>query len=161
VETQNTGAGIDTLREIENVWGTNFTDSITGDNVANHLRGEGGSDWLWGNGGADTIDGGAGADAIAGGAGVDILIGGSGNDHMWGGSGGDTFKFSSGWGDDWVWDFQIGGDKLDLSGVAGLNNLIQIDIDSTADGALVTYGTSSVLLIGVDSTLLNDSHFII
>ena len=71
VETQNTGAGIDTLRDIENVHATHYGDFLTGNGVANELRGEGGNDWMWGNGGNDTVNGGSGDDAIAGGAGMD------------------------------------------------------------------------------------------
>ena len=108
---------------------TGYADLLTGNNLANELRGEAGNDAIWGNGGADVINGGIGDDAIAGGTGADTMIGGSGNDHIWGGGGNDRFEFASNWGDDWVWDFQAGSDKLYLSQVGGLNNLIQLDID--------------------------------
>ncbi len=155
------GGGVDTLRDIENVMATGYADSLTGNNLANELRGEAGNDAIWGNGGADVINGGIGDDAIAGGTGADTMIGGSGNDHIWGGGGNDRFEFASNWGDDWVWDFQAGSDKLDLSQVGGLNNLIQLDIDDTANGALVSYGASSILLIGVAANALQDSDFIV
>ena len=49
---QNTGgSGFDTLRNIENLEGTNFNDTLTGDGNANSLQG--------GNG-TDSLDGGAG-----------------------------------------------------------------------------------------------------
>jgi len=161
VETQNTGAGIDTLRDIENVQATIYGDSLTGNNVANELRGEAGNDWIWGNGGNDIVNGGAGDDAIAGGAGMDQMIGGSGNDHIWGGSNRDTFVFASGWGDDWIWDYQAGYDKIDLTAVGSLSDLIQLDIEDTADGATVSFGGQSILLIGVLASELHDSDFLI
>jgi len=161
-ETQNTGAGgIDTLRDIENVMGTIYGDSLTGNDAANELRGEGGSDWIWGNGGNDVVNGGSGDDAIAGGAGADDIIGGSGNDHMWGGTSADDFKFSNGWGNDWIWDFQSGSDQIDLSGVSGLNSLNQLDVTNTENGALYSYGGQSILLVGVSALSVQTTDFII
>ena len=161
-ETQNTGAGgIDTLRDIENVMGTIYGDSLTGNDSANELRGEGGSDWIWGNGGNDVVNGGSGDDAIAGGAGADDIIGGSGNDHMWGGTSADDFKFSNGWGNDWIWDFQSGSDQIDLSGVSGLNSVNQLDVTNTENGALYSYGGQSILLVGVSALSVQTTDFII
>jgi Ca2+-binding RTX toxin-like protein len=161
VATQNTGgAGIDTLEYIENVMGSLYGDSLTGNNAANELRGEAGNDWIWGNGGNDTVNGGSGDDAIAGGTGADVMIGGSGNDHIWGGSSGDTLVFAAHWGDDWIWDFDPASDTIDLSGVNGLDGLLQVDIEDTDDGALVSYGTDSILLIGVAANMVQDDNFI-
>ena len=161
VETQNTGAGIDTLRDIENVHATHYGDFLTGNGVANELRGEGGNDWMWGNGGNDTVNGGSGDDAIAGGAGMDEMIGGSGDDHMWGGTNRDTFVFATGWGNDWIWDYQAGYDKIDLTAVGSLDNLIELDIEDTADGVSISYGAQSILLVGIQSDTLQDSDFVI
>ncbi|MFS2009296.1 Ig-like domain-containing protein [Azospirillum sp. CT11-132] len=60
-----TGEGTDTLRNLENVTGSAFDDTITGD---------GGANILLGGGGKDTITGGAGRDTIHGGAGDDLSI---------------------------------------------------------------------------------------
>ena len=161
-ETQNTGGGgIDTLRDIENVMGTTYGNSLTGNNSANELQGGGGSDWMWGNGGNDVVNGGSGDDAIAGGAGADDMIGGSGNDHIWGGTNADDFIFSDGWGNDWIWDFQPGSDRIDLSGVSGLNSLNQIDVANTQNGALYSYNGQSILLVGVSALSVHVEDFII
>ena len=161
-ETQNTGgAGIDTLRDIENVLGSSFGDSLTGNDAANELHGEGGNDWIWGNGGNDIVNGGAGDDAIAGGSGADHMIGGSGNDHMWGGSNADTFVFANGWGNDWIWDFQPGTDNLDLSAVAGLDSVAELDVTNTVNGVLYSFGGQSVLLKGVSALSMHTTDFII
>lgn len=160
--TQQTyGAGIDTLIGIENVSGSADNDHLTGTGIANTLIGNSGDDWIWGEGGGDTINGGRGADAISGGTGADTMIGGLGNDHMWGGTGPDTFLFESNWGGDWLWDFETGVDTLDFSGVRNLNGLVNLNIEDTVDGALISFGADSVLLIGVAQAALNDSDFIV
>jgi len=92
---QNTGgAGTDTLVSIENLVGSNFSDSLTGNALANSLSGRGGNDKLNGGGGNDTLNGGLGNDTLNGGMGNDLLIGGFGRDVMIGGGGFDTFDFN-------------------------------------------------------------------
>ena len=56
------GSGTDTLASIENLFGSNFADTLTGNVHANTLNGGAGN---------DTLDGGAGADKLVGGAGAD------------------------------------------------------------------------------------------
>ncbi len=69
---QNTGAGWDTLVNIENVAGTVFADTLIGNNNAN---------WIWSHGGADDIRANAGDDTIwlPSGDGV-VVVGGQGVD---------------------------------------------------------------------------------
>jgi serralysin len=62
----------DKLINVENVYGSNFTDSIIGDGKNNTLGGLGGNDTLFGGVGDDTLDGGTGADAMTGGVGNDL-----------------------------------------------------------------------------------------
>ena len=61
----------DTLNNIEQVFGTQFADTILGGT---------GGEFLGGDAGADTINGGDGDDSIRGGAGNDTINGGNGND---------------------------------------------------------------------------------
>lgn len=71
---QNTGAGSDTLVNVENVAGSTFADTLVGNHLAN---------WFWSHGGADVIDGNAGDDTfwlpsgdgatVSGGQGFDII----------------------------------------------------------------------------------------
>ena len=68
------GAGIDTLIGIENIYGSNFADTLTGDANANFILGGAGSDTLVGNGGADTLSGGTGVDTMIGGSGDDAYF---------------------------------------------------------------------------------------
>lgn len=68
------------IRNIENIIGTQFNDTLTGNQAANRLEGGNGDDRLFGGNGNDTLLGGAGDDWLAGGAGIDLLDGGAGFD---------------------------------------------------------------------------------
>lgn len=68
----------DTVREVEEVWGSNFDDHMAGDSDVIL------ADRFFGLQGFDTLDGGAGAD---------VLFGGLDDDVLTGGAGGDTFVF--------------------------------------------------------------------
>ena len=74
------GAGVDTLRNVENITGTAHSDRLYGNAGNNVLRGENGNDILSGAGGNDTLLGGNGNDLLNGGTGSDVLTGGSGKD---------------------------------------------------------------------------------
>ena len=126
----------DTLVDIENVTGSQQSDTLTGNAAANVLAGWGGNDLLRGGAGADTLDGGVGTDAatyyddttgvtvdLAAGTGSggdaegDTLIGvetltGSnlGNDTLLGTTGANTL---AGWGGDDVLRGGSGADRLD------------------------------------------------
>lgn len=79
--------GIDTLKNIENVYGSHLGDYILG-SASNNLS-------LSGSDGNDTINGGAGNDGLNGDNGNDLLIGGVGRDWLNGGAGSDTFDFNA------------------------------------------------------------------
>ncbi|MSP82356.1 MAG: hypothetical protein EXQ94_05335 [Alphaproteobacteria bacterium] len=88
-----TGDGEDILKDIENVFGSNFDDSMIGSAGDNRLDGGSGNDSIDGADGIDRLIGGFGNDELFGGAGGDILEGGSGDDAINGGSGDDTLDF--------------------------------------------------------------------
>lgn len=103
-----------TVRNIENVNGSNLDDDIRGDGKANALNGREGSDLLGGGGGNDTLNGGGGNDWLTGGAGKDRFVFTSdsrshpvlvydGFSYVWKDSRGD---------DDVITDFTRGEDKL-------------------------------------------------
>lgn len=110
--TSSGGAGSDTLREIENLEGSRFADSLTGNASSNWLGGREGDDRLFGRNGDDWLLGAAGADR---------LNGGRGRDSLTGGARADVFDYDeiadSAVGDnrDWIADFAHLADKLDLS----------------------------------------------
>ncbi len=70
----------DTLRNIEEIQGSNYNDRLFGDVGDNSLSGLDGHDTLHGGNGSDTLAGGAGNDYLSGGAGADVLDGGAGRD---------------------------------------------------------------------------------
>ncbi|MDB5658124.1 MAG: hypothetical protein JWS10_739 [Cypionkella sp.] len=71
---QVTGAGTDTLLNIENVTSGSGNDKLTGSSFANSLSAGAGSDSLYGGAGNDSLTGGAGNDLIDGGGGSDFAI---------------------------------------------------------------------------------------
>lgn len=96
------GAGTDTIRNVELVYGTKFNDTITGSSGDNYLFGLGGSDTLIGGDGndglyggsygdlsGDKLDGGNGDDFLQGANGADTLTGGAGNDRIYSSGGAD------------------------------------------------------------------------
>ncbi|MEJ7933107.1 calcium-binding protein [Sphingobium sp. AN558] len=67
----NDAAG-DSYVNIENLYGSGFSDTLQGNDLANTIFGQGGNDVLKGEGGNDVLEGGAGADQMFGGAGYDF-----------------------------------------------------------------------------------------
>jgi VCBS repeat-containing protein len=76
----------DILRNIENVTGSAFNDTLTGD---------AGDNVLMGGDGDDSLVGGAGNDTLLGGDGNDLIVGAWGTDSISGGTGFDTFRLES------------------------------------------------------------------
>ncbi|SNT36328.1 sulfatase-like hydrolase/transferase [Tropicimonas sediminicola] len=90
------GIRVDFLDSIENIRGTDGSDSLEGNRDSNllvggagpdQLSGLGANDELRGQDGSDTLLGGNGADRLFGGGGRDVLKGGDGNDTLHGGFG--------------------------------------------------------------------------
>ncbi|WP_162617534.1 calcium-binding protein [Yoonia maritima] len=128
----NGGTGDDVLhgdQGNDKVAGGSGNDTMFGGTGDDKMRGQSGDDTMNGNDGADYLDGGsgndqlsgnAGVDKIVGGAGADTIEGGAGNDHLWGGNWAgddtsDTFVFAAGSGKDYVHDFEVDHDLIDLS----------------------------------------------
>lgn len=112
---------------------------------------------LRGDNGDDSLNGGITDDLLLGSRGNDILAGQLGNDQLVGGNGSDTFIVGSG--NDVVVDFEANEDKLTFSdGTTGSG----IQASSTPEGTLLTAGTNTVLLMGIDTdvTTLNVNDWI-
>jgi Ca2+-binding RTX toxin-like protein len=75
-----TGMGTDALSDVQNVWGSDWDDTITGSGLNNELRAGPGDDVVSGGGGNDFVVGGPDDDVVAGGAGNDDVYGGPGDD---------------------------------------------------------------------------------
>ena len=127
-------------------------DTLGGARGADVARGGGGDDLLRGGGGQDRLFGGAGADTLVGGAGRDLLVGGAGPD---------TFVFGEGAGRDRVRDFAPGQDLMDWSGNAGVASLADLSITDGAQGAVVSDGAgSTVILLGLSAAALSETDFL-
>lgn len=105
---------------------TSGSDTIDGFNFDDIIHAKGGGDTIYANGGNDTLRGEDGDDVMFGGDGDDIIVGGPGDDFMLGEAGADIFVFNDNDGEDWIDDFEVGVDKIDLRGVAGLSNFSQV-----------------------------------
>lgn len=127
----------DEVVRIENLYGSNYGDTLTGSLASNTIKGLRGSDLIYGSGGADLIygnenndtlygdnwrtiyDQSPGSDTLYGGDGDDVLYGGGERDILSGGTGRDGFaiqegEFFSGFynSGDLVTDFVKGTDRI-------------------------------------------------
>jgi Ca2+-binding RTX toxin-like protein len=94
---------------------------------------------------ADMLIGGAANETFTGGGGDDTLIGGMGNDALTGGAGADVFVFHRGdaiGGDDVVFDFQKGVDRIALAGFES-----PVNSDGVYTGS---FGRDGQLMTGTD-----------
>ncbi len=69
--TANEGGQQDSLTNIENIVGSNHSDTIIGDDGANQIVAGNGADTVNAGGGNDYVEGGSGANTLNGGAGID------------------------------------------------------------------------------------------
>jgi Ca2+-binding RTX toxin-like protein len=109
------------------------------------------------------LSGGAGNDHLVGGSGNDLLDAGTGRDILFGGAGDDIFK-----GDDdyTVLDFRAGagsGDRIDLSGVAGIEDFgdILAHAHNSRLGVVLDFGDDEITLLGVRAAQLHANDFVI
>jgi len=85
----------DTFKDVENILGSSYDDTIAGNASNNLLEGNEGNDTLVGKDGDDRLIGGDGNDGLSGGYGNDYLEGGGGGDFLNGGPGEDTASYES------------------------------------------------------------------
>ena len=94
----------------------------------------------------DILIGGIGDDSLSGGLGDDILEDGSGQDTMTGGGGRDIFILRADAQTDRITDFEPGRDRLDLSDWPFMYDARQLSVLPTADGAIVTWRTETLVI---------------
>jgi Ca2+-binding RTX toxin-like protein len=149
------------IKNIENIGGSTFADTLIGDNGDNVVSGHEGNDVLSGAKGDDSLLGEDGDDSLDGGAGADRLAGGLGDDILTGGKDADIFVVGSGEGHDRVTDFKNNVDHIELSGIAGVDDFSDLSFSVTADGVLVSWGTGdSILLEGFSLAKISADDFL-
>ena len=116
----------DTVQLYEDPWeGSEESDILIDGSNDTRIVGLGGNDRLLGGEGDDRLEGGAGDDVLMGEEGDDTLDGGADNDVLYGGSGDDTFVFLAGHGTDTILDFTDGDDRIDLSALTDITDLLR------------------------------------
>ena len=133
----------------DQIWGDNGDDNLSGQADNDTIRGGTGNDVINGDAGDDIVYGASDNDIVYGGVGSDLISGGSGSDDLYGGDGVadgdvDTFVFASG--TDTIWDYEIGIDRIRLSGYA-LSDAAPI-VDSSFVSAFGNYGYGLVIDFG-------------
>ncbi|CRZ19291.1 RTX family hemolysin [Kingella kingae] len=122
----------DTLKSVEEIVGSQFSDTFKGSKFADIFHGGDGNDTLEGNDGDDRLFGGNGDDHLYGGNGDDLLDGGKGNDVINGGDGNDVYISRKGDGNDTLYDSH-GSDKLAFADA----DLSELTIERTAQGIMI------------------------
>jgi len=112
-------------------------------------------DTITGTSGDDTIFGHGMNDILDGGAGNDRLVDGRGRDTLTGGTGADIFEFIADGQRDWITDFEIGVDRLDLSNYNGLYSYLDLDIRTRPDGAIIRIGDEILSIRSYDGQPIN------
>jgi Ca2+-binding RTX toxin-like protein len=132
----------------DQLFGGDGNDTLWGSDGDDLLYGDSGNDYLSGNNDNDTIFGGIGDDKLYGGAGNDWLYGGSGNDILTGGYGNDIFVLASREGTDSILDFEVGKDKIALSGGLQFGQLV---IQQKASQAFILDSSDNQVLAKLDN----------
>jgi Ca2+-binding RTX toxin-like protein len=139
------GDGLDTL------FGDAGNDTIYGGNDNDYIEGRAGNDVLWGD---------AGDDQIFGGAGNDYAVLGAGNDAFTMGTGDDRLRFDYGNGQDTIFDFGNGNDVIDFTFTDMTYEVLMANAVDVEGGALLTLGSGSILLAGVQVAQLETADFV-
>ena len=140
------------------------TGIATGDTSVGTDTITGGISGVQGSGFNDILTGGIADEFLSGNVGNDTLNGAGGNDSLSGGAGADTFVYATGGGSDSISDFnRAAGDRIDLTGQAGVYNLAQVQALVTDPGGstVITFSPgNSLTLWGVDPGTLTAADFI-
>lgn len=148
----------------DTIGGDAGNDVLNGGLGVDVLNGDAGNDKLYGGNGNDSLNGGEGVDLLNGGLGNDKLYGGAGNDVLIGGGGNDTFIFVGNGGADTVYDFDAGSAATDVLRLskAILDSFSDVAANAadTAQGVLIDYGNSTILLAGIELSELRANDFL-
>ena len=109
------------------------------------------------------LSGGADNDSVSGGAGNDTIFGDAGSDVLTGGADSDVFVFFENGGNHRITDFTDGVDRIDLSGIAGLETWGDLSghISQSGTSVAVDFDGLHIVLNAVSLTSLDASDFLL
>jgi Ca2+-binding RTX toxin-like protein len=140
----------------DHLYGGGAYDYLLGGDGSDRLFGGGGGDNLIGGNGADTLYGGSGGESLMGGAGNDRIYGDAGNDRMYGDAGADQFAFRKNHGQDIVYDFQDGVDKIRIEAPGGTNLGSFVKTQDGSDCIITNAALNlEITLIGVNKSQIS------
>lgn len=116
--------------------------AITGSENGDYLRGTSFSDLIYG------LDG---DDYLAGGSGADTLVDGDGIDYLTGDSGRDVFMFVEDGQVDFICDYSVGYDQIDLSMFTDVFGMNDIEISQWCDGVIITVNDDLIIVQNQDN----------
>ncbi len=129
------------------------------------LKGTPGDDVIFGLAGDDRLTGQAGSDYIDGGLGDDLIVGGRGVDFLIGGQGADTFQFRKGSGFDYIIDFDVAEDILDVAGFGFADaGAVRAAASRFGDDVMISLnskGGDHVVLVGVQLADLDQATILV
>lgn len=111
-----------------------------------------------GGSGNDVLNGLGGDDILRGRNGDDILRDGSGQDTMVGGAGADAFVLAYDGETDLINDFEVGVDRIDLSGWPMLRSTAQLTMEMSATGMIITYGDERLVVNSADGETIDHRY---
>ncbi|HEC18807.1 MAG TPA: hypothetical protein ENI97_05630, partial [Gammaproteobacteria bacterium] len=135
------------------ITGADTNDYLTGSTAADNIYGLNGNDILNGGNGDDRLYGDDGDDSLNGGNDNDTLVGGAGNDSLNGGKGADTYRFSQGFGQDTLSDYDY---------TAGVVDRIVFDASITAaDVNFTRIGNKLICSVGANGDSITSNNWFI
>ncbi len=157
---QDTGAGgVDGIREIENIEGTDFADTLLGDSGANVITARGGGDFIRGRAGDDDLRGGTGGDSFR----FEAAGAANGVDRIRSFESGDTLLFQSADGYDPNSTFTLGNQVTAANAAQGLGPQFIFDEARDAlyyddDGA---GGADAILIAFIDGINVQSNQILV
>ena len=130
----------------------NILNPIIGTDEKDTLTGTPKSDYIDGGNGKDFLLGKARDDLILGGNGRDTIDGGIGDDELWGDNDKDTFIYKKGYGEDTIFDFQVG-EVVEIAGFESFE-ILDIFLDSGLNAAEIKFNNdddTTLTFVGVQS----------